>query len=78
MHLPIKFPRFSFPILVASAFSGCVQYHYHQDALLPACDAPGIVRYGDTCDVPTVVEGGEVLVQSPRTGVTREVIVEGP
>ena len=64
--------------IIIFAATGCVQYHYHQDAVLPGCGEPGVVRYGERCEVPPVVEGGEVFVQVPPAGTTREVIIEPP
>ena len=74
MRIRFKNPRPKLLALLIPIASGCVHYHYHQDAL-PACGDPGVVRYGgETCDVPTIVEGGAVLVQSPSSGTTREVV----
>lgn len=60
------------------ATTGCVQYHYHQDAVLPGCGEPAVIRYGDRCEVAPLGEEGDLIVQGPPTVITREVVVEPP
>lgn len=60
----------------AAGMTGCTQYYvYGPDRGYPSMGAP-IVRYknGQVCEVPTIVDGGVVVMEEPA--IDREVVVQ--
>ena len=56
---------------LAAASAGCTHNYYYGTP--PACPptattiTPGVVRYGEVCEVPTVVGGGNTVASAPST-----------